>query len=194
VKAGKHSVQVVLDGYQDWVQEVFVEVGGLANVTANLRPVATPTGEAQPPNRPSTSASVSVPGSNSKTESITVVETSDKGMEGNQAALTPTQIKEHTTQPSICARVGVKTENTDIAGAIISEIAGGSAADRLGLRVGYVITSIDGRPVAGSTELESELQNRTPGTTVRVGYMFQSSALNSRMYYSNEVLLQLPLR
>jgi S1-C subfamily serine protease len=123
-----------------------------------------------------------------------VVETSDKGMEVNQVALAPIQIKERTTQSSICARVGIRTETTDIVGARISEIAGGSVADHLGLHAGYVITSIDGMPVAGSTELETELQNRPPGTTVRVGYMFRSSALNSRMYYSNEVLLQLPLR
>jgi Zn-dependent protease with chaperone function len=195
VKAGKHSVQVALRGYQDWVQEVFVEVGGLANVTANLRPVATVTAEARPPNTPSTSASVSVTDTgNSKTESNTVVETSDKGREASQSRLTPVQIKERTAESSICVRLGIRTENADIAGARISEIAGGSAADHLGLRVGYVITFIDGRAVAGPAELETQLQNRPPGTTVRVGYMFRSSALSSRMYYSNEVLLQLPLR
>ena len=49
---GKHSVQVVLDGYQDWVQEVSMEPGETTNVTANLRPITT-TQATQPANTPS---------------------------------------------------------------------------------------------------------------------------------------------
>ena len=41
LKPGKHSLQVVLDGYQDWVQEISMEAGETTNVTANLRPVTT---------------------------------------------------------------------------------------------------------------------------------------------------------
>jgi hypothetical protein len=41
LEPGKHSVQVVLDRYQDWVQEITVEAGKTASVTANLRPLTT---------------------------------------------------------------------------------------------------------------------------------------------------------
>src|SRR5207245_2634406 len=47
VKPGKHSVQVVLDGYQDWVQEVSVNAGQVINVTANLEAVGAGQSEKQ---------------------------------------------------------------------------------------------------------------------------------------------------
>jgi hypothetical protein len=53
---------------------------------------------------------------------------------------------------------------------------------------------IAGRAVAGPAELETELQNRPAGTKVRVGYVFLTSALNSRTYYSNEAILLVPQR
>ena len=70
----------------------------------------------------------------------------------------------------------------------------GGITERAGLHVGYIITSIDGKPLTGPAELETELQNRAPGTKIRLGYMFRSSALNSRTYYSNEATLLVPPR
>jgi S1-C subfamily serine protease len=79
-------------------------------------------------------------------------------------------------------------------GVQIVALASGGTAERANMHAGYVVTSIDGRAMPGPTELETELQNRPPGTKVRVGYMFRSSATNSRMYYSSEAVLQLPVR
>ena len=37
LKSGKHSVQLVLSGYKDWVSDVQVEAGSIVNVTADLQ-------------------------------------------------------------------------------------------------------------------------------------------------------------
>jgi hypothetical protein len=42
-----YSGQVVLGGYQDWVQDVLVDVGEIKNMTANLRHVGSALPEAQ---------------------------------------------------------------------------------------------------------------------------------------------------
>jgi hypothetical protein len=210
VLGGEHTVKISKSGYKPWERRVTTSKGA-ARIVAELEVMST--GYVATPFTPAqaveagrlsaedhvngTSSSVSGPGTPvgySKTESNVVVETSTRQMEGSQPRPVPVQIKERTAESSICARVGIRTETTDIAGARISEIAGGSVADHLGLHVGYVITSIDGRAVLGPAELETELQNRPPGTRVRVGYMFRTSALNSRTYYSNEAILLVPLR
>ena len=95
---------------------------------------------------------------------------------------------------SICARLGIKTETTDTAGAKISEIASASVADNVGLHVGDIINSVDGKAVGGPAELEAELQKRAPGTKIRIGYMFRSSARGALVYFSNEAILLLPRR
>ena len=38
LKPGNHSVQVVVDGYEDWVQEVTINAGEATTIAANLRP------------------------------------------------------------------------------------------------------------------------------------------------------------
>jgi len=43
--------------------------------------------------------------------------------------------------------------------------------------VGYVITSLDGKAVNSPMELTADLQNRPPGSQVRLRYMFHTSAL-----------------
>jgi S1-C subfamily serine protease len=70
----------------------------------------------------------------------------------------------------------------------------GGLTERAGLHVGYIITSIDGKTLSGPAELEIELQNRAPGTKIRLGYMFRSSALGSRTYYPNQAILVVPPR
>jgi S1-C subfamily serine protease len=68
----------------------------------------------------------------------------------------------------------------------------GSVTEKAGLHVGYIITSVDGKAVTGPAELETEVYHRVPGTKIRLGYRFRSSALNSRTYYSNEAILLVP--
>jgi S1-C subfamily serine protease len=102
----------------------------------------------------------------------------------------PAKLRAATSIPALGLLVTTRAEG----GVQIVALASGGTAERANMHAGYVVTSIDGRAMPGPTELETELQNRPPGTKVRVGYMFRSSATNSRMYYSSEAVLQLPVR
>jgi PDZ domain len=63
------------------------------------------------------------------------------------------------------------------AGAQITEVASGSAADSAGLRSEYVIQSLDGKPVRNPTDLAAELVKHSPGSTVKLGLVFRTSAM-----------------
>ena len=73
-------------------------------------------------------------------------------------------------------------------GAEIVEVASGSVAELANLHVGDLITSVNGKAVNSPMELAAELQNRTPGSQVRLGYMFRSSALG---YFGKETVVTL---
>jgi hypothetical protein len=201
--SGEHTVRISKSGYRPWERKVRTSTGA-ARLVAELEVM--PAGYVPPlptaPRPVETDRTVplnatapAAPGpaktaEYSKIESAAIVGASDKTIvqEGNPG-LAQSTTKERSGEPSICARLGLKTENTDIAGAKISEIANGGVADHGGLHVGDIINSVDGKAVGGPGEFEAELQNRAPGTNIRVGYMFRSSALG---YFSKEVVL--PLR
>jgi S1-C subfamily serine protease len=66
-------------------------------------------------------------------------------------------------------------------------IAPGSVAELANLHVGYVITSVDGKPMKSPMELAAELQNRASGSQVHLGYLFHtSSALG---YFASETVV-----
>jgi hypothetical protein len=73
-------------------------------------------------------------------------------------------------------------------GAEIVDIQPGSPADLAILHVGDVINSIDGRAISTPTELAAELANRAPGTQVRLGYLFHTSALG---WFPKEIVVSL---
>ena len=82
--------------------------------------------------------------------------------------------------------LGIQVTTRDEGGTEIAEVASGSAAELANLHVGYVITSVDEKPVNTPMELTADLQNRTPGSQVRLGYMFHSSALG---YFPKETVV-----
>jgi putative serine protease PepD len=49
------------------------------------------------------------------------------------------------------------------AGAVITEVVSGSAADKAGLQAGDVVVKADGKPVTGSDDLRSAIQAKKPG-------------------------------
>ena len=81
--------------------------------------------------------------------------------------------------------LGIQVTTRDEGGTEIAEVASGSAAE-LAKHVGYVITSVDGQAVNTPMELTADLQNRTPGSQVRLGYMFHTSALG---YFPKETVV-----
>ena len=49
----------------------------------------------------------------------------------------------------------------------------GSAAEQSGLRVGYIITSVENRNIKNPTELATELSTKTAGSQVKIALSFQ---------------------
>ncbi|TFZ01333.1 Do family serine endopeptidase [Ramlibacter rhizophilus] len=51
-------------------------------------------------------------------------------------------------------------------GALVANVEAGSAADKAGLKVGDVVTKVDGKPILGSGDLPASLGQRLPGDKV----------------------------
>jgi serine protease Do/serine protease DegQ len=56
----------------------------------------------------------------------------------------------------------------DSEGAVVSRIMAGSPAEKSGLKVGDVITALNGKPVSGSAQLRNEVGMMPPGAKVRL--------------------------
>ncbi len=56
-------------------------------------------------------------------------------------------------------------------GVIISSVQPGFPAANAGLKPGDIITSIDGRPIKGGSDLISDIANRAPGSKATLGYI-----------------------
>jgi serine protease Do len=60
---------------------------------------------------------------------------------------------------------------TSAEGAVISQVEGGSPGAKAGLKVGDVITEIDGHKVSDASQLQLEVSQKRPGTTVHLQVM-----------------------
>ena len=91
----------------------------------------------------------------------------------------------------ILTSLGIAATTADTGGAQIMEIAQGSIAEKAGFRVSDVINFVNGKPVGTTSALAAELSNGAPGTKIRLGYVFHTSALG---YVPKEVNILLPQR
>jgi len=66
--------------------------------------------------------------------------------------------------------VGLTQTQSGVAGAEVSEVRSGAPAAAAGLQAGDVITSVDGDSVASVQELQSAIETRKPGDTVKLGF------------------------
>ena len=64
-------------------------------------------------------------------------------------------------------------------GVIISQITPGQPAAKAGLRVGDIITTLDGKPVKDGDDLVANVSARKPGSTVDVGYLRNNQAMHA---------------
>jgi hypothetical protein len=176
---GQHAVKITKNGYKPWARGVRTSKGSV-RLVAELE--AAPPGYVAPASSALILAPITTPPAPPPAKPVQyTIEASAK----NSAPMTTKE-----RGPTTCASLGIKTES-DLAGAKISEITPASVAAGAGLHVGDIINSVEGKAVRGPAELEAELQNRAPGTSIRVVYMFRSSAMG---YFSKEVALVLPLR
>jgi serine protease DegQ len=65
--------------------------------------------------------------------------------------------------PGLATAMGL---NGVISGAVISDVKAGTAADAAGLKVGDVVTGLDGQPIQTSGQLRMEIGNKPPGTKI----------------------------
>ena len=68
----------------------------------------------------------------------------------------------------------VKTAN----GAVVTQVESGSPAAKAGLKVGDVITELDGQPVSDAGTLQMEVGQKQPGTTIKLGVMRDGKSVN----------------
>ncbi len=57
---------------------------------------------------------------------------------------------------------------SDASGAVVTQVESGSPAAKGGLKVGDVITELDGKKVSDAGELQVEVGQKTPGTTIKL--------------------------
>jgi Do/DeqQ family serine protease len=70
--------------------------------------------------------------------------------------------------PDLAPQFGLKP---DAHGALINEVTPGGPGDHAGLKMGDVVTAIDGKPVKGMDDLTMEVVSRSPGSTVTLDVM-----------------------
>ncbi len=70
-------------------------------------------------------------------------------------------------------------------GVIISSVTPGQPADKAGLKVGDIITSIDGQSIKNGTELVDNISARKPGSTVRLGYLRNGKDMTATVTIGN---------
>jgi serine protease Do len=68
----------------------------------------------------------------------------------------------------------VKTAN----GAVVTQVESSSPAGKAGLKVGDVITELDGQPVSDAGTLQMEVGQKQPGTTIKLGVMRDGKPVN----------------
>ncbi len=60
---------------------------------------------------------------------------------------------------------------TDANGALVTQVESGSPGDKAGLKIGDVITELNGKKVSDAGELQVEVGQQHPGTTIKLGLL-----------------------
>ncbi|HET8826835.1 MAG TPA: PDZ domain-containing protein [Terriglobales bacterium] len=92
-----------------------------------------------------------------------------------QAETTGTDTTEADPKPGVLGVYGENWSQDSFGGVRIVEIMDNSAADLAGLRVGYVITEIDGKRILSTNDLNTELAKRSPGTRITIVYLVHTN-------------------
>lgn len=74
--------------------------------------------------------------------------------------------------------IGVEDRHDGGRGAIVSEVQAGSPADRLGLKVGDVVTHVDGAEINGQGGLIGAIRDSAPGDKVTIEYSRNGTSIS----------------
>ena len=147
--AGQHAVRLSHAGYRDFEQKVELTAGQTATVYATLEAA---TGQAS---GGLTEAAGSTEARPSQGQSVP--QKANREQAGIGLLVAPFQ--------------GPNGEK----GAYVAGVAPRGPAERAGLRVGYVVMSIDGQPITSDEDLKEVVGAHRPGDTVRVAYSTSAS-------------------
>ena len=64
-------------------------------------------------------------------------------------------------------------------GVLVSSVAKGGPADQAGIKVGDIITSVDGKSIKDGDDLVNIISARHPGSTAKIGYMRNGQQQNA---------------
>ncbi len=63
-------------------------------------------------------------------------------------------------------------------GAVVTQVEDGSPAAKAGLKVGDVITELDGQPVSDASQLQIEVGQKEPGSSIKLGVLRDGKNIN----------------
>ncbi|HKN16353.1 MAG TPA: Do family serine endopeptidase [Candidatus Sulfotelmatobacter sp.] len=64
-------------------------------------------------------------------------------------------------------------------GAVVTQVEDGSPAAKAGLKVGDVITELDGQPVSDASQLQIEVGQKEPGSSIKLGVLRDGKNINA---------------
>src|SRR5579872_1657441 len=74
--------------------------------------------------------------------------------------------------PDLAGSLGLRADK----GALIDQLTPGGPAERAGLRSGDIVTSVNGQPIASSTDLTQQVALARPGQQIRLGVLREGQA------------------
>ncbi len=95
--------------------------------------------------------------------------------EKNNLAAEAMESQTPTHRAGVLGVSGANWTQGGVNGVEVLDVAPDSAADAAGLRIGYVITVVGGRPIRSTRDLAAVLAQNGPGSRIIVGYLFKTN-------------------
>ncbi|MGA7624535.1 MAG: PEGA domain-containing protein [Candidatus Acidiferrales bacterium] len=148
VSPGKHVISVSKDGYKDWQRTITLS-GGTVNLSADLVLGAT--------------AAAPVPATTTDAATIQKIKAPEPQI---QPAVQP-RVEDQTAT----GWIGITTRDQPNGGVVITRVLDNSAAAMAGLRVGDVITQLNGSAVKNGMDFDVAVAHSKIGSQIRLSYM-----------------------
>jgi len=167
LKPGRHSVQVALDGYKDWVQEISVEAGETTNVTANLLPVTTTLAETPAATTLSPKPNDRAVGSYIESPTSPVRQEYASSQTKNENKPVPVANSSASDSDGWIGVTGI----TGAYGIIITDLASDGPARVAGLKIADTIIGVDDTSVKTIQMMDAVTNPRAPGSKMKSSYI-----------------------